>query len=164
MHRNFFTDTLPRWTGTFILTAATGCQLQADSDYQLSIYYQSPQCGISKPSLELIENQQQWQQLMHNRPRSLGQTEPQTPDFSQQSILLIAAGQKPSAGYQIILNGDRATLVDNALEIDVNIIAPTGMAATIISNPCMLLSLQAKEFSMIRAANMQWSRGSSDLP
>lgn len=142
-----------------LLASAIGCQLQAASEQSIQVYYRSSQCGISMPTLVLIENQQQWRQLIPQRKILLGPAAPDAPDFDRQSLLLIAAGQKPSGGYQISLLDNKANMVNGELAVSVEIKSPASMASQQVTSPCLLVSIPISvPISGIDAAGMRWAR------
>jgi hypothetical protein len=65
-------------------------------------------------------------------------------DFSREAVLLIAMGQRPSAGYGLNLAGE-ATLRDGVLTVPVDWREPPPgyLRAQVVTSPCLLLKVPA---------------------
>jgi len=72
-------------------------------------------------------------------------------NFAENRALLIALGDKSSAGYGIKLTGDRAEIHDSKLMLPVEIITPEKgqMQAQVITSPCMIVSFTKGDYTQI---------------
>ncbi|NJM11646.1 MAG: protease complex subunit PrcB family protein [Synechococcaceae cyanobacterium SM1_2_3] len=70
-------------------------------------------------------------------------------DFPREGVLLLAMGQRPSAGYGLSLIGNTVAIQDGVLTVQVAWREPLPgyRQAQMISNPCLLLKLPEANFS-----------------
>lgn len=107
----------------------------------VELVYQSQQCRIQKPGLTVIETADTLESTL-SAIRGLGvDASPVSIDFSSYFVLVVSAGQQPTAGTQLRLLSKEAVLIDGVLSVDVSIEEPTGAVAQVITSPCILLSL-----------------------
>lgn len=75
--------------------------------------------------------------------------------FSQEGVLLIAMGQRPTGGYRLALGSEPVEIKADTLKVPVTWTEPTPGYAQIqvITNPCLLLKLPAVSFERIRVVD-----------
>ena len=74
-----------------------------------------------------------------------------TADFGKEVVVLIASGQKPTAGYGLALASDRAPVKDKAAGVRVTFTAPDPgmMAAQVMTSPCLVVALPGEGLEMV---------------
>ncbi len=117
-------------------------------------HYSSQQCSIDKASVRLINNKNELETLITRSRRTvLSDSSVALPeiDFTKNRALLIALGNKSSAGYNIKLNADRAEIRDQKLMLPVDIISPDkgGFQAQVITSPCVIISFTKGAYTRI---------------
>lgn len=122
-----------------------------DSRLPAQTLYVSPQCGsLEQPALLWIASAEDWR-FHYGQVMSLRMNPPAPPpvDFPHEGVLLLAMGQRPSAGYGVRLVGESAALRDGVLTVPVEWREPPPgyRQAQMISNPCLLLKLPGANFS-----------------
>jgi PrcB C-terminal len=67
-------------------------------------------------------------------------------DFAEDVVVLVSAGQKPTAGYAIELASDKAPVKDGAAGVRVRFKGPAEgmMNAQVVTSPCLVVALPAK--------------------
>ena len=120
----------------------------------LTEIYASNQCATKQTSIELINDQAKLQTIINKNNASLFLATPmQIPelDFEHVIALQINAGQKNTAGYNIVLTEPEASLKQQSLYLPIEIQAPDKklMQAQMISSPCKIFSLPKADFTKI---------------
>lgn len=126
---------------------------------ELTMVYQSGQCGDMTPGIHQLENQ-----AALNRVTSPGATlgldgqrrsGPQA-DFDAYRVLLISEGQRSTGGYSIRLNDDGVRLARGTVILPVDFIHPEAgaLVTQAITSPCLVLGLsrgEGGEWSQVQA-------------
>lgn len=124
----------------------------------VTVLHNTNQCGAQfiRPTALWIDNADRLAQVYRGFP-VLPPPAPPTVDFSRQGVLLISMGQRPTAGYGLDLAPAAARLRDGVLEIGVDWQepGPGGMAAQVVTTPCLLLQLPAVSFQRIQVVDRQ---------
>ena len=129
--------------------------IHACSSQQLSIrsIYSSNFCTPLEARVESITSQQQLEDLIRSKPNQLLQKPVAVPqvDFQQQSVILVALGQKNSLGYSIRINDQQAVLDKGKLRLPLSLIQPDldAFHAQVITRPCRIVALPKANFSEI---------------
>lgn len=131
--------------------AQTSGSAAGDSRLPAQTLYASPQCGsLEQPALLWIASAEDWR-FYYDQVMSLRMNPPAPPavDFPGEGVLLIAMGQRPSAGYGLNLIGDSVAIQDGVLTVQVEWREPQPgyRQAQMISNPCLLLKFPEGNFS-----------------
>lgn len=76
-------------------------------------------------------------------------------DFSRSGVILVAMGQRPTAGYAISLAEPRAEVRDGVATLVVTLEepAPDAMLAQVITSPCLLVSLPREGLREVRVVD-----------
>jgi len=136
-----------------------GCGSQPMQDLQpLPKTYSSQQCYVSQGEVNIwLEEKAEWDQLPEKTRSEFSQA---NINWEQERILLLSEGQKPSAGYDLKLEGW-------LLEQDywqarklVRSPAPGTLQAQLITSPCLLVVLpkSVKSFTLKNAADQEIGR------
>ena len=131
--------------------AQTSGSAVVDGVLPAQILYASPQCGsVERSAVIWIASLDDWR-FHYGQVMSLRMNPPAPPavDFPGEGVLLIAMGQRPSAGYGLNLIGDSVVMEDGMLTVRVAWREPPPgyRQAQMISNPCLLLKLPKANFS-----------------
>ncbi len=106
--------------------------------------------GISQRSRLIIRNRDEFNELWKQLTAS-GSYKPPPPevDFSREMIVVAAMGQRPSSGYEILIDG--ACEVDNHVEILVRSFdsVKCGMQATVLTAPVDIVRLPRTELPVV---------------
>lgn len=81
-------------------------------------------------------------------------------DFGRRRVLFLAEATYPTAGYGLRLADDGLTVNQELAVLHVEAARPDGMAAQVITRPCLLLSLPGGEYRRIQvydASGPLWS-------
>jgi hypothetical protein len=115
--------------------------------------YSSNHCAINTQTITAINNAAELAQLFDKKTKSFPGTGVTLPkfDYSKQSLVLVALGQKSSSGYSIELYQQHATVKDNNLYLPVRIRQPEkgSFQAQVITSPCQIFSIPKAEFDKI---------------
>ena len=120
--------------------------------------YSTQQCYVSEGEVNIwLEEKAEWDQLPAQTREAFSHVDI---NWQQERILLLSEGQKPSAGYDLKVEGW-------LLEQDywqarklVRTPAPDSLQAQMITSPCLLLVLPktVKSFTLKNAANQEIGR------
>ncbi|PCH60809.1 MAG: hypothetical protein COC05_03140 [Gammaproteobacteria bacterium] len=121
-------------------------------DLNVEQLWSHTQCGFVEKSARVIDNEHVFRQtyfqlgqhlLVGNAiDKSQLNDLPQV-DWSNKIVLLLAMGQKPSAGYAVSLAKSKSLVNNNVLSIEVNWQQPAAdsFQAQVITSPCLLLAV-----------------------
>jgi hypothetical protein len=131
--------------------AQTSGSAAGDNVLPAQTLYVSPQCGsLEQPALLWIASAEGWR-FHYGQVMNLRMNPPVPPpvDFPREGVLLLAMGQRPSAGYGLNLIGDTVAIQDGVLTVRVAWREPPPgyRQAQVNSNPCLLLKLPEANFS-----------------
>lgn len=147
-HTKFFVLT------AFLTTSLTACKHMDNSDstpapsLTWQSIYKSHQCSIRQPQVRLMhidEGETLYLDEMEQlRRRVIGQQVQPKEIEEEQSVLLIAMGQKSSGGYAV--NVDAIHLTATGLTVRANWITPPpgSMTTSALTSPCAILTLDKK--------------------
>lgn len=137
-----------KWLLPLLLAGCAAAELGPDESIALRAAYASPYCGASGPTqtIERIrdagELAEAWRRL------TASQRPPPAPpvvDFSARHLVLIALGQRPSAGYAIELAAPHGSLRSRQLSIEISRQQPVAgsFTAQVMTSPCLLVEIDA---------------------
>ena len=110
-------------------------------------------CGdyVSAPAVIWIQQPEELKRLYAGFPGMQPHTPPSV-DFANEGVLLIAMGQRPTAGYGLGFEPGSVQLVDSTLRITVawQEPAPGYLQAQVVTHPCVLLKLPIVPFRHIQ--------------
>lgn len=121
--------------------------------------YGDSQCaGLDQPAAIWIASPAEWRRL-YGQVTSPRMSPPPAPvvDFAREGVLLLAMGQRSSAGYGLSPAGEAATVRDGVLAVRVEWREPPPgyLQAQVITSPCLALKLPAVAFTRIRAVDRE---------
>lgn len=118
--------------------------------------YKSLQCGRSdsSPSVEVISNAEQMEQIYRKLGQVLGGQPIELPaiSYGKEVAMLVEMGQRPTAGYGLVLDGSTATLRGGIAEVHVIWLEPSegAVVAQLITSPCLLIALPRDSYESVR--------------
>lgn len=122
--------------------------------------YQHSHCQANEAKVGLIRNPQELAEwwLPFSRMALPGKPLPDVfneIDFASQNILIVYMGSRPTAGYNITLAEDQATMVDNNLILNTLWHKPKKGAslAQMKSSPCLALVVSKSDYTSIQVAD-----------
>jgi hypothetical protein len=137
-----------------LLTVACQSLENTHSEVTLRELYAGNQCAVTGAELRVIDGRAA--ALALTGSHRIGAMPPALKiDDSHELMLLVAAGQKPSAGYRLHLTKSDAGLHDETLHLPVSLSTPGQDAqAALMTSPCLLLALQRGPYRRIVVENL----------
>jgi len=111
----------------------------------------SGHCGLQAPGLMLIETPEQAQRLAQGYPTKLFEDIARR-NFDANKLLIVAVGQRPTAGYQLVLGGAVRDGQQLDIAVDLNKPGQNEMAAQVITTPCLVIQLPADGWSQLQVS------------
>jgi hypothetical protein len=147
-----------------VLVVMAGCaqpSVKAAGDAAVSIatLASQGQCGAqNRPTVRWIADAGEWRDL-HARINSQWMNPPPPPmvDFPREGVLLIAMGQRSSAGYGLTLADKVAVVRDGVLtvRVDWREPLPDHLRAQVMTSPCLLVAVPDAGFTRIEVVDQE---------
>jgi hypothetical protein len=132
-----------------------GCQVQETLDSDLvTVLKRSNQCRIASPELRELKSMQEYRGVFLQD--SMTQKSDMMPDvdLSKHVVMLLAMGEKPSAGYAIQFSTADIERDGRTLKLKVKFSPPKGdIAATVITSPCLIFAVKRDGWNEIVAGD-----------
>lgn len=152
------------WALALALAMLAGCAQPGDPEagnatVPITSLASQGQCGgQNRPAVRWIASSGEWREL-HARVNSQWMNPPPSPavDFPREGVLLIAMGQRSTAGYGLALADDTATVRDGVLTVRVNWreSSPGHRQAQVMTYPCLLVKLPDAGFNRIQVVDQE---------
>lgn len=155
---------MKRWRAAWamVLTVMAGCVQPSviaagDATVPIATLASQGQCsGQNHPTVRWIADASEWRDL-HARVHSQWMNPPPPPkvDFSREGVLLIAMGQRSSAGYGLALADDVANVRNGVLTVRVNWSEPPAGSrrAQVMTSPCLLAVVPNAGFTRVQVVD-----------
>ena len=150
--------------GAVALTVLVGCvqpggNAASDATVPIARLASPGQCGgLDRPAVRWIASAGEWRDL-YARINSQWMNPPPPPavDFPREGVLLIAMGQRPSAGYALALADEVATASDGVLTVRVDWREPPPgyRRAQVMTSPCLLVAVPDAGFTRVRVVDRE---------
>jgi hypothetical protein len=150
--------------GAAALTVLLGCaqpggNAASDATVPIARLASQGQCGgHNRPAVRWIANAGEWRDL-YGRINSQWMNPPPPPavDFPREGVLLIAMGQRSSAGYGLALADEVATVSDGVLTVRVDWREPPPgyRRAQVMTSPCLLVAVPDAGFTRVRVVDRE---------
>ncbi len=118
--------------------------------------YASNNCGITEQQIQQINTASELAQSFAALPYSFPEKPHKAPniDFTTETVILYALGQKPNNGYSIEQMGSYALIKNDALLLPIRTHQPNknNQYGQMITTPCQFFTLPKKEFSTVTIA------------
>ncbi len=139
--------------------AQSGGKAMSAATLPIAALYNQSQCGgLDRPAVRWIGGSGEWRDL-YTRVNSPWMNPPPPPavDFPRQGVLLIAMGQRSTAGYGLALADDTAIVRDGVLTVRVDWREPPPgyRRAQVMTSPCLLAVVQDAGFSRIQVVDRE---------
>jgi hypothetical protein len=145
---------------TLVLMAA-GCNAiggRAGEDRAVHTLYAGSQCGVGEEVAHV-----RWIDHAEGLAAFLGRLQGFAPaeapevDWDRRALVLVAMGQRPSAGFSLGLAQESARVLDGALELRVDWLKPPAgtRQAQVITSPCLLLSVPRGGYGRVRVVDRE---------
>jgi hypothetical protein len=139
--------------GLALMSFGISGELLADQVVPLHSIFSSANCRIIKPVIDRINNQSELSLLL-NHASSTYQPKPAINievDYNKQSLIVVALGQKPTAGFYLQIESKEAIIKKQKLYLPIRVIEPDedSVQAQVITSPCHIISVPQIEFTKI---------------
>lgn len=135
-----------------LLGAEEGCK--ADREVAVSLVRAGAQCGgaATEPSVRRLASEAE---LAAAFPDVLGAPPSAAPEFEGAVVLLVAAGQRPTAGHGVELAAAKAPVKDGTALVRVTVRAPEqgAITAQVVTSPCLVVSLPREGLREVKVAD-----------
>ncbi len=133
----------------------TGCQMEERLDSDLvTVLKRSNQCRIASPELRELKSMQEYREIFLQDSMMRNSDPMPDIDLSNHAVMLLAMGQKPSAGYAIQFSTADIEKDGETLKLNVKFSPPKGdIAATVITSPCIVFAVKRDGWSEIVAGD-----------
>lgn len=157
---------MKRWHAMWamVLVVMAGCaqpsvKAAGDATVSIATLASQGQCGAqNRPTVRWIADAGEWRDL-HARINSqwMNPPPPPTVDFPREGVLLIAMGQRSSAGYGLTLADKVAVVRDGVLtvRVDWREPLPDRLRAQVMTSPCLLVAVPDAGFTRIEVVDQQ---------
>jgi hypothetical protein len=139
-----------------LLTVAicSACQVPAQTGSDVTILKRSSHCSVSEPTFTRLQSIDEIIQVFAPDGHQVAQQLPPGIDLSKQAVMLLAMGERPSAGYGIELDSNPRRIDSDTLKLRVTFNTPDGgLAASVITNPCLIFSISLEGWNEIIAGD-----------
>jgi hypothetical protein len=117
---------------------------------RLQTVYSSNNCALREQAIMSFHSLSELNQFLQSAPGNFSQAPLTLPeiDYDSQTLLLYAAGQKPTSGYSIELYNDEAVIKDQILYLPVRLRKPEagGVQAQVVTSPCQIYTLPVADY------------------
>jgi hypothetical protein len=147
-----------------VLVVMAGCaqpsvKAAGDATVSIATLASQGQCGAqNRPTVRWIADAGEWRDL-HARINSqwMNPPPPPTVDFPREGVLLIAMGQRSSAGYGLTLADKVAVVRDGVLtvRVDWREPLPDRLRAQVMTSPCLLVAVPDAGFTRIEVVDQE---------
>ena len=147
----------------FLIIISIVGDVQADQEIPILTVYSSAYCGMSKQVLERINNPLELSQVL-DVILSGEQPKPSIKidvDYARQSLILFALGQKPSAGFNLMLDKNKAMIRAHKLYLPIRVFEPRAgsFQAQVMTSPCQIYVIPNADFTEILLENYSENQG-----
>ena len=115
----------------------------------LDVIYRGQQCPPVTGDMALLDSRQALDRFLDAAGTGMTPNVP-APDFSRELVLVVAAGQKSTAGYSVGLASAEAPVTAGQLQLPITLEEPGDVAAQVITSPCLVLSIDSRGIESIK--------------
>lgn len=135
------------------LLGAEGKGCSADREVPVAVIRGGAQCGgeAAGPSVRRLASAEE---LAAAFSAELGAAAPAA-DFEGAAVLLVASGQRPTAGHAVELLAPRAPVKDGVAVVQVALRAPApgAVAAQVVTSPCLVVAVPRAGLAEVKVAD-----------
>ncbi|WP_417547123.1 protease complex subunit PrcB family protein [Marinobacter segnicrescens] len=130
------------------LTACAGSRDQGAADGPTARQVTAAsQCGFTEPGLLYMDSRQRLEEVTGARGMNL--TAMEDHDFSNEHLLLVAAGRKPTGGYGVALDSSRLEGGVLKLTMTLRTPSPDQMVTQALTSPCAVVAVIAEGWETV---------------
>jgi hypothetical protein len=150
------------------LAGAEGGSCRADREVDVRLVRASERCGPLPESGAAVSARRlgSAEELASVFPPELGAPSPQPAlaDFDAEVVVVIATGEKPTAGWALALAAPKAQVKDGVAGVSVAVAGPAAGAITaqVLTRPCLVVALPAKGLGAV--AVLEGQRAVATVP
>lgn len=151
--------------------ALGACQAQAPLAGGVAVPHQvlhtAQSCGTEQASVRSVANEAALAKLLNDGSMLGAPSEAVAVDFTRSLVLQVSMGQQATAGAQLAVTATRADAVAQRLVVDMRWSPPDPqrMNATVITRPCVVLSVPRGDYRSVQVLDLQGQeRASGALP
>ncbi|MDX1457436.1 MAG: protease complex subunit PrcB family protein [Marinobacter sp.] len=134
------------------LLGAGGCASQGDMHGPLARQLTaSDHCGLTAPGMLYLADKQELAKLANLPGQTMSLSSLAALDFSREHLVIVALGQKNTAGYGVTLSSARLDGDVLAMEMEVQAPPPGSMVAQVLTTPCAALAITSQGWSRLSA-------------
>ncbi|MBJ6137196.1 protease complex subunit PrcB family protein [Marinobacter litoralis] len=141
-----------------MVLALSGCAASGNTapqqEPQVRQVTQSAHCGLTGPGVAYVDSAGELESLLEVRGQNMSTGVIRQVDFTQEQLIFVTLGQKPTAGYSLGLaevSQEKNTL---KLRMDVKAPAPGMMVAQVITSPCVVLATAGGNWDRIEVTGV----------
>ncbi|MDP4547014.1 MAG: protease complex subunit PrcB family protein [Marinobacter sp.] len=115
---------------------------------------QSAHCGLTGPGVAYVDSQEGLESFLEVRGQNMSTGVIRQVDLSQEQLIFVTLGQKPTAGYSLGLAGvsqEKSTL---KLHMDLKAPEPGTMVAQVITSPCVVLAAASGDWDRLEVTGV----------
>lgn len=123
----------------------------------VDILYYSIECGRSdkEPAVTWITETDQLNRIYEGIRKNILGAEPRSlpsVDFDKEGVLLIEMGQRPTTGYQLVIEKDPVLVINSIVDVKTSWIEPAtaSIQAQVITSPCVLIKFPSGDYARFR--------------
>ena len=133
------------------LLAAEGRGCAADREVPVAVVRGGAACGGDAPAVRRLSSPEA---LAAAFPAGPGGAAPAA-DFEGGAVLLVAAGQRPTAGFELTLASPRAPVKDGVALVRVAVREPPpgAVVAQVVTSPCLVVALPRAGLAEVKVAD-----------
>ena len=133
-----------------LFNVVTACSQQP---VHLQTIYSSNNCMLREQIIKSFDTVNELNNFFDSMPKQFFQAPVKLPevDYGEQTLLLYALGQKPTAGYSIELYREDAVIKNQTLYLPVRVLQPASgsLQAQVITSPCQVYTLVRTDYSEV---------------
>nr|WP_252738133.1 protease complex subunit PrcB family protein [Marinobacter salexigens] len=76
-------------------------------------------------------------------------------DLAKEHLLFVTLGERPTSGYSLSLSSAQSTTSTLQLAVTMRSPAPGTMTAQVITSPCVVVAVPARDWSQIRVSGVR---------
>lgn len=116
---------------------------------------QSAHCGLTGPGLAYVQTAERLQQMLDLPTQNMAVQQLRQVDLAKEHLLFVTLGERPTSGYSLSLSSVQSTTSTLQLAVAMRSPAPGTMTAQVITSPCVVVAVPARDWSEIRVSGVR---------
>jgi hypothetical protein len=151
---NIFVINMIRYNFLILTLLLSGCVGQR---LPLTTLYESLQCGVKEVGVSILHEQRELDNIFNYSGVIISDAKQNNAPRLKESenVVVVSMGEKPSAGYSLYLKENMAEVKNNILNIEIIFqdLAENDMAASIVTTPCIIVSVEKAKYDAINVGD-----------